>query len=163
MSPPSTGLFSCLLVGVRRRVSLPFGGKWWVETDVTYEVMMPRYFAIASDVGADVLRTFKTPEEAVGFLAHENASPLRTHLLKGHVPASLREKVLGQLGSGGRILHIRDDGWDLCDSEGWCRYRHCRPTTIQGLTIPEGEEGLVGSVGDLDAIGYTLALTSDGR
>ena len=57
----------------------------------------------------------------------------------------------------------RDDGWDLRDSEGWYRYRYCRPTTIRELKTPTRETDFVGWPGDLEEVRHTLAFTNDGR
>ena len=53
-------------------------------------------------------------------------------------------------------------GWGLRDSEGWCRYRHCRPTVVHGLIVLGEGTGLIGFVGDLDVTRCTLASASDG-
>ena len=59
-------------------------------------------------------------------------------------------------------MSSRDDGWDLRDSEGWYRYRCCRPTNIRELKIPTREKDFVGWPGDLEETRHTLAFTRDG-
>ena len=60
-------------------------------------------------------------------------------------------------------MSSRDDGWDLRDTEGWYRYRHCRPITIRDLRIPIREKDFIGWPGDLGETRHALAFTCDGR
>ena len=83
--------------------------------------------------------------------------------MMGELPGMLKPKPFGQLGDGGNILSSRGDGWDLRDTEGWRRFPHCRPATIQDVVTPKRGKGFIGYPGDLDRTRHTLAFTSDGR
>ena len=60
-------------------------------------------------------------------------------------------------------MSSRDDGWGLRGSEGWYRYRHCRPITTRELLIPTRDKGFLGWLGDLEETRHTLAFIGDGR
>ena len=75
----------------------------------------------------------------------------------------VRSRSVAQWGNVGCILFSRGDGWDLRDSEGWSRYRYCRPIIVRGLKIPGRGNDFVGWPGDLEEVRHILALTSDGR
>ena len=45
-------------------------------------------------------------------------------------------------------MDSRDDGWALRDSDGWCRFRYCRPLLRNDLMIPV-RRGVAGFPGDV--------------
>ena len=125
--------------------------------------MVPKGSHIVGSQGRMRVRICKTPEEAVVFVGNANASPLRMHLMSSPHQGMVESKSVGQLGKGGSIVSSRDDGWDLRDSEGWYRYRYCRPITIREFRIPTREKDFVGWPGGLEEVRHTLAFTTDGR
>ena len=124
--------------------------------------MLPKASHIVGSKGHMYVRIFPTLEEEAAFFGHENASPLRMRLMTGSYSGLLRSKSFGQLGNGGSVMTSRDDGWDLRDSEGWSRYRHCRPITIRDLVIPRRNRDFIAWLGGLEETRHTLAFTSDG-
>ena len=68
--------------------------------------------------------------------------------------------MFGQLRNGGNILSSRDDGLDLRDSEGWCRFRCCGPLTVRDRMALD-DKGFLGFPGDLVGTRHTLASTND--
>ena len=83
--------------------------------------------------------------------------------MTGSYSGLFRSKSFGQLGNGGSIMTSRDDGWDLRDSEGWYRYRRCRPITIRDLVLPRRNKGFIAWPGGLEETRHTLAFIGDGR
>ena len=82
--------------------------------------------------------------------------------MTGSYSGLFRSKSVGQLGNGGSVMASRGDGWDLRGSEGWCRYRRCRPITIRDLVSPGINKDFIAWPGGLDEASHILAFTSDG-
>ena len=69
------------------------------QEEERYEATTPKASHIVGRTGHMYVRIFKTPEEAAAFFGHENASPLRMHLMNGAHSGKFRSKSFGQLGS----------------------------------------------------------------
>ena len=111
---------------------------------------------------ADTVRKFDSGAEAAQFFHLENADPPRLHYRQTVDKLSLSCSIYGAVNNGVCSINGRDDGWDTVDSEGWYRFRYCRPTNMAELVIPQREH-FVGFPGDLGDTRRTLAFTNNGR
>jgi hypothetical protein len=123
---------------------------------------MPKWSSIVGKMGPDTVRKFDSVTETRAFFLLENAYPPRLHFEPGERQGSVKGFIVGQLHGGGNALSAGDDGWDTDDSEGWYRFRYCKPTKAKDLVVPERGH-FIGYPGDLGDFRQTLAFTSDGR
>ena len=135
--------------------------RYWDQGQGRYEEALPKASHVVGKLGHSVARTFQKQEEATAFFGQENASPLRMHLVSGSYSALFKAKALSPRGAP--TMCPRDDGWGLRDSEGWYRYRHCRPITIRDLVLPKRNKGFIGWPGDHGETSHTMAVTQYGR
>ena len=109
----------------------------WNTDEARYATSMPKWSFIVGKMGPDTVRKFDSVTEASDFFILENAFPPRLHFALGEEQGSVKVFIFGQLHGGGNALSARDDGWDTDDSEGWYRFRYCRPTKVKDLAVPE--------------------------
>ena len=98
---------------------------------------MPKYSALAGKYAADTIRKFDSGAEAAQFFHLENADPQRIHYRPTADKISLNCFIYGAVNNGVCSINGRDDGWDTVDSEGWYRFRYCRPTNRAELVVPQ--------------------------